>query len=104
MISNEQNQKRTYYRSLWAYEYQYVGGDARWWADLSLNYLTKKILGEIEHIFQRLKNSSETKLNAFPGISSSQDLNGYLFVGNNTKDYFSLLFEEQENDDVINYR
>ena len=54
---------------------------------------------KLERIMQRFEADGDTYLNAVQGScggSCSKGQNGYLFIGNNSKNYMNLLFVEEE--------
>ena len=54
---------------------------------------------KLERIMQRFEADGDTCLNAVQGScggSCSKGQNGYLFIGNNSKNYMNLLFVEEE--------
>lgn len=61
-------------------------------------------LSKVEEIFQAFTNSGDTELVPYSGACSSKSCycgqTGYRFVGNNSKNYFSLLFKVK-NDDIL---
>jgi hypothetical protein len=54
---------------------------------------------KLEYVMRQFKADGDTYLNAVQGScggSCSKGQNGYLFIGNNSKNYMNLLFVEEE--------
>ena len=54
---------------------------------------------KLERVMEKFEANSDTYLNAVQGScggSCSKGQNGYLFIGNNSKNYMNLLFVEEE--------
>ena len=54
---------------------------------------------KLERVIEKLEADGDTYLNAVQGAcggSCSKGQNGYLFIGNNSKNYLNLLFVEEE--------
>lgn len=66
------------------------------------NYKNSKKLyfyEDLEVVFNKLRNSGDTELEPHFGHCGkcSTDQHGYLFVGNNSRNYFNILFDEDIN-------
>ena len=54
---------------------------------------------KLEHVFRKFEADGDTYLNAVQGAcggTCSKGQNGFLFIGNNSKNYMNLLFIEEE--------
>ena len=54
---------------------------------------------KLERVMEKFEADGDTYLNAVQGAcggSCSKGQNGYLFIGNNSKNYMNLLFVEEE--------
>lgn len=64
-------------------------------------YSNTSFLEKLNEIFNELKSKGNTSLNRYKGrgvCSCNKDKNVFCFVGNKTKDYFTLSYQENENE------
>lgn len=63
------------------------------------NWKRNEFILKLERIIEQFKADGDTYLNAVQGAcggSCSKGQNGYLFIGNHSKNYMNLLFVEEE--------
>jgi hypothetical protein len=63
------------------------------------NWKRNEFILKLERIIEQFEADGDTYLNAVQGAcggSCSKGQNGYLFIGNNSKNYMNLLFVEEE--------
>lgn len=64
-------------------------------------YSNNSFLEKLNETFNKLKSKGNTSLNPYKGrgvCSCNKDKNVFCFVGNKTKDYFTLSYQENENE------